>query len=85
MKTPKEKIDITEQLNTELEQAFYDAIEKFCDRSGTKLDYLIYRGFTMSPLEHGGCSLNWSVDAKISVKRDDFPKWVYKGIKLDNK
>ena len=65
--TPKGKIDITEQLNIEIQEALYSALEKFCDRSGNNLSWLSYNGFEIKVNEYG-VDMKWDFSARLNHK-----------------
>ena len=65
--TPKGKIDITEQLNIEIQEVLYSALEKFCDRSGNNLSWLAYDGFELT-ISEGGVDMKWDFSARLNHK-----------------
>lgn len=65
--TPKGKINITEQLNIEIQESLYAALEKFCDRSGNNLSWLAYDGFEVTVSEYG-VDMKWDFSARLNHK-----------------
>ena len=64
---PRGNIDITEQLNIEIQEAIYFALEKFCIRSDNKLSWLMYDGFEMTVSEYG-VDMKWDFSARLNHK-----------------
>ena len=57
----------TDQMNTELQEAFTEVLKKFADRSGKDFKYLNYSEFTAN-FEASGSTLEWNVSAKFGWK-----------------
>ena len=62
-----EKISVTDQMNTELEEVFMEVLKKFADRTGNDFKYLNYKGFTAN-FDESGLTLEWNVSAKFGWK-----------------
>lgn len=65
-----EKISVTDQMNTELEEAFTEVLRKFAYRTGNDFKYLNYNGFTAN-FDESGMMLEWNVSARLGWKEDD--------------
>jgi len=70
VKIPSSKIGITEQLNIEVREAVQEAAAKFCDRSGNKLSYINYDGFTIEYNSNSSATITWDISAKIARKEE---------------
>ena len=64
------KISVTDQMNTELQEAFTEVLKKFADRTGNDFKYLNYDGFTAN-FDESGVMLEWNVSARLGWKEDD--------------
>ena len=62
-----EKISVTDQMNTELEEVFMEVLKKFADRTGNDFKYLNYDGFTAN-FDESGVILEWYVSARLGWK-----------------
>ena len=62
-----EKISVTDQMNTELEEVFMEVLKKFADRTDSNFKYLNYDGFTAN-FDEGGVMLGWNVSARLGWK-----------------
>ena len=62
-----EKISVTDQMNTELEEVFMEVLKKFADRTDSNFKYLNYDGFTAN-FDEGGVMLEWNVSARLGWK-----------------
>ena len=49
-----EKISVTDQMNTELQEVFIEVLKKFANRTGNNFKYLNYEGFTANFDDRGG-------------------------------
>ena len=62
-----EKISVTDQMNTELQEVFMEVLKKFADRTGNNFKYLNYDGFTAN-FDESGVMLEWKVSARLGWK-----------------
>ena len=62
-----EKISVTDQMNTELQEVFMEVLKKFADRTDSNFKYLNYDGFTAN-FDESGVMLEWNVSAKFGWK-----------------
>ena len=65
-----EKISVTDQMNTELQEVFMEVLKKFADKTANNFKYLNYDGFTAN-FDESGVMLEWSVSARLGWKEDD--------------
>lgn len=64
-----EKISVTDQMNTELQEVFMEVLKKFADRTGNNFKYLNYDGFTAN-FDGYGVILEWNISARLGWKED---------------
>ena len=62
-----EKISVTDQMNTELQEVFMEVLKKFADRTDSNFKYLNYDGFTAN-FDESGVILEWNVSARLGWK-----------------
>lgn len=62
-----EKISVTDQMNTELQEVFTEVLKKFADRTGNNFKYLNYNGFTAN-FDESGLTLEWNVSGRLGWK-----------------
>ena len=60
----------TDQMNTELQEAFTEVLKKFADRTGNKFKYINYNGF-IANFDESGVMLEWNVSARLDWKEYD--------------
>lgn len=65
-----EKISVTDQMNTELQEVFTEVLRKFSDRTGNRFKYLNYNGFT-AEFDESGVMLEWNISARLGWKESD--------------
>ena len=60
----------TDQMNTELQEAFTEVLKKFADKTGNNFKYLNYDGFTAN-FDKSGVMFEWNVSARLGWKEYD--------------